>query len=402
MNCLKKVGCRVYQKVMYVASPMLKWRKPELLDFPNGVKDLPKFIKEKGLDNILVVTGATISKMGLVDGLFANLQEQGLNYFVFNKMVPNPTIDNIEDGLKMYNDNKCQAIVAFGGGSPMDCAKGIACRIVRPNKTIQQMKGLLKVGKTIPPFFAIPTTAGSGSETTIAAVVSNSITHEKYAINDPVLIPHYAVLDPTLTIGLPKGTTAATGVDALTHAVEAYVGKANTKETKVMAKDAVKLIFDYLPKAYDDGTDIEARANMQKASYFAGVAFTRAYVGNVHAMAHPLGGFYNIAHGYANSVLLPHVLEFYGNSAHKALAELADVAGISNAGDNEDVKAIKFIQAIKDLNKYMGISDKIEGIKEEDITLMSQRACEEANPLYPVPKIMEVEDFEKIYRKIMV
>jgi alcohol dehydrogenase class IV len=188
-------------------------------------------------------------------------------------------------------------------------------------------------------------------------------------------------------------------MDALTHAVEAYIGGSNTKETKEMAKAAVKLIFENLKKAYDNGEDIEARKNMQLASYYAGIAFTRAYVGYVHAVAHTLGGFYNAPHGLANAVILPYFLEEYGEKVWKSLAELADVAGIEGASDEE--KCANFIKAVKDLNKYMLIPEKLDFIKEEDIPLMAKRADAEGNPLYPVPVLMDRQKLEQMYYKIM-
>jgi len=260
------------------------------------------------------------------------------------------------------------------------------------------MRGLLKVRKKLPPFFAIPTTAGTGSEATIAAVISDTDTHEKYQVNDLVLIPHYAVLDPLLTVGLPKNITATTGMDALTHAVEAYIGNSNTRETKQLAKKAVRLIFDNIETAYSDGNNLPARENMLKASYYAGVAFTRAYVGYVHAIAHALGGFYGIPHGLANAVVLPYVLEYYGSSVHKRLAELADLVGVGLSTDTDGQKATKFINVIKNLNRAMNIPEKIAGVEGKDIPLMAERAWKEANPFYPVPRILSKRDLEELFR----
>ncbi len=399
MNGLKKCYCRTYQKIMYLACFLLPWRKPELLEFDNGVLGLPEFIKNKGIERVLLVTDEGLKNLGLCDGLVNKCAEVGLKCAWYYKAVPNPTIDNIEEALKMYKENDCQAIIAFGGGSPMDCAKGVGARVACPNKQVPQMKGILKVTHKLPPLYAIPTTAGTGSETTLAAVISNPQTHEKYPINDPHLIPQYAVLDASLTVGLPQKITSTTGVDALTHAVEAYIGSANTKETKEMAIKATKLIFENLKKAYDNGKDMEARANMQKAAFYAGVAFTRAYVGNVHAIAHTLGGFYGVPHGLANAIILPIMLDEYGESAYKKLAELADVVGIQGADDAE--KAQKFIQAIKDLNASMNIPKYIENtIKDEDIPTLAKRAEAEANPLYPCPKLFDVDEFQRLYYTI--
>lgn len=398
LNVFQKAWCRTYQGVFKILIPMLPYRKPELIEGVDSVKKLPAKIKELGYDSVLIVTDSVLMSLGLVDGLIEGLKAENVKVSLFDKTVPNPTIDNIEEALSMYNENGCQAIIAFGGGSPMDCAKGVGARVARPNKQIPQMKGLLKVLKKTPTLFAIPTTSGTGSETTLAAVVTNSETHEKYPINDFVLIPHYAVLDPTLTMGLPKHITSTTGMDALTHAVEAYIGNSTTKETREMAKKATKLIFENLTKAYDDGKNLEARDNMQHASFYAGVAFTVSYVGYVHAIAHTLGGFYHVPHGLANSIILPYVLDYYGESAYKKLAELADVVGID--GGSEEEKAKKFIQAIRDMNKYMNIPEKVSGIKEEDIPTMVERALSEANPLYPVPRLMGKEEMTEMFKII--
>ena len=401
MNALQKIWCRTYQTVMKAATPLLPWREPELLEFENGTRGLGAFVRNKGYAKMLVVTGPNVYKKGLADELIRGLEENGVKYALFNRVVNNPTIDNIEEAYALYKAEGCDSIVALGGGSPMDLAKVVGARAAKPNKSVKKMKGLLKIMKRIPDLYAIPTTAGSGSETTIAAVVSDSKTHEKYPINDLSLIPRYAILDPKLTAALPPSTTATTGMDALTHAVEAYIGRSNTKKTKERAEKAVKLIFDNLLKAYEHGDDIEARRNMQRASYYAGVAFTRAYVGYVHALAHALGGFYGTPHGLANSVLLPVVLEYYGESAHKPLARLAEITGICTDKDDDAAKATKFIDKIKEMNALMDIPSNIDGIKPEDVPEMAKRAAAEGNPLYPVPRLLGEDELAKIYGLIM-
>lgn len=401
MNALQKIWCRTYQAVMKAATPLLPWREPELLEFENGTRGLGTFVRNKGYAKMLVVTGPNVYKKGLADELIRGLEENGVKYALFNRVVNNPTIDNIEEAYALYKAEGCDSIVALGGGSPMDLAKVVGARAAKPNKSVKKMKGLLKIMKRIPDLYAIPTTAGSGSETTIAAVVSDSKTHEKYPINDLSLIPRYAILDPKLTAALPPSTTATTGMDALTHAVEAYIGRSNTKKTKESAEKAVKLIFDNLLKAYEHGDDIEARRNMQRASYYAGVAFTRAYVGYVHALAHALGGFYGTPHGLANSVLLPVVLEYYGESAHKPLARLAEITGICTDKDDDAAKATKFIDRIKEMNALMDIPSNIDGIKPEDVPEMAKRAAAEGNPLYPVPRLLGEDELAKIYGLIM-
>ncbi|MBE6716485.1 MAG: iron-containing alcohol dehydrogenase [Ruminococcaceae bacterium] len=401
MSKLFNAYCRVYQKALYVGSFFLDWSKPELIKGAGAVKQLPEAIKAKGLSKVLVVTDKGLMSLKLLDSLFEALGNTGIDYVVFDGVQPNPTIDNIEDAVELYLENGCEGIVAFGGGSPMDCAKACGARIARPDKSVPQMRGLLKVNKKLPPLFAVPTTAGTGSETTIAAVVSNPITHEKNAINDHKLIPKVAVLDPELTVGLPKHITSTTGMDALTHAVEAYIGKSNTFETKKCAQKATKLIFDNLYTAYEDGKDLDARMNMLEASFYAGVAFTRAYVGYVHSIAHNLGGHYGIPHGLANAVILPYVLDYYGSTIYRKLAKLADIAGLDTMGMNKEQKAKLFISEIRAMNEKMGIPSKFEQIKEEDIPVIVERALMEANPLYPVPRIMDKKDCEAVIRQLM-
>lgn len=392
--------CRTFQGTMRLGMKFLNWRVPQLLEGENSLLKLPELIQSLHLKRVLIVTDEGIRKVGLMEPFIEQLTALNISNVIYDKTVPNPTFTNVEEALLLYKNYNCEGIIAFGGGSPMDCAKAVAARLARPDKRLEEMKGLFKVRKEMPPFFAIPTTAGTGSEGTIAAVVSNSETHEKFAIMDPSLVPHYAVLDPLLTVNLPKHITSTTGMDALTHAVEAYIGKSNTEETRKYSREAVILIFKYLTRAYENGADIEAREQMQRASYLAGLAFTRAYVGYVHAIAHTLGGFYQIPHGYANAVILPHVLKFYGTTVTKPLAELANLVGIGKISDSDERKAELFIEAIEQLNKKMSIPTKIEGIDNRDIPVMVKRALEEANPLYPVPKLMNKDEMFYMYQLI--
>ena len=379
----------------------MNWKEPQLLEGEGAVLKLPKLIKDKGLNKILVVTDKGLMGLHLLDPMFEELKAQGIEYSVYDGVQPNPTIPSIEECKDMYIANQCEGIIAFGGGSPMDCAKAAAARVVKPKKSVRKMRGYIKVNKKIPPFFAVPTTAGTGSETTVAAVVTDPETHEKNAISDPCLRPKFAVLDPALTTGLPPHITSTTGMDALTHAVEAYIGKSNVKSTIRYAEDATKLIHDNLEKAYKDGKDIEARDNMLKASFYAGSAFTRAFVGYVHAIAHNLGGLYNTPHGLANAVILPYVLDWYGDKAYKPLSKLADIINITKEDMSVEEKAKAFIAEIRRMNKAMNIPDKFDFIKEEDMSTLVKRALKEGNPGYPVPKIMNEKECEKVIRSFM-
>ncbi|HEY8395721.1 MAG TPA: iron-containing alcohol dehydrogenase [Bacilli bacterium] len=392
--------CRVYQFGFRIAARFLKWRKPKLLSGSGSLLDLPELIKNEGKTKVLIVTDKGIMNSGLTKNLESGLKNKGIDYFIYDKTVPNPTVENVEEAVKVYVENGCEAIIGFGGGTAIDCAKGVGARIARPKKSLNKMKGVLKVGRKIPLLIAVPTTAGTGSEGTLAAVITDSKTHDKYAINDVNLIPHVAVHDPLLTLGLPPQLTATTGMDALTHAVEAYIGKSNTKETRKYAQEAVRIIFSSLEKAYQDGNNLEARLNMLKASYYAGLAFTRAYVGNVHAIAHTFGGFYNIPHGLANAVILPYVLRYYGKTVYKKLGELADLVGITQESDSDERKALLFIEAIENMNARMQIPKKINVPDLDYLDFMIERAYHEANPLYPVPKIFTKEDFRKLYLEI--
>ena len=398
---LRKCYYRLNQKVLKFAMRFMDWSEPELLKGEDAVLKLPSLIKSKNINKVLVVTDKGLMSLKLLDPLFDELKKEGIEYFVFDDVQPNPTIPNIENCKDAYIDNSCQGIIAFGGGSPMDCAKAAAARVVKPKQSVRKMRGYLKVHKKLPPFFAVPTTAGTGSETTLAAVVTDPVTHEKNAIADTSLRPKYAVLDPMLTIGLPPFVTATTGMDALTHAVESYIGKSNVKSTIKYAEEATKLIHENLEKAYVNGKDVEARNNMLYASYLAGNAFTRAFVGYVHAIAHNLGGMYNTPHGLANAVILPYVLKWYGKSAHKKLARLADIIGTTNENMSLEEKANSFINEIIRMNKAMNIPDKFDFIKEEDIPTLVKRALKEGNPGYPVPKIMNAKDCEEVIRSLM-
>ena len=397
---VKKAFFRAYQQTFRVAMCVFDWSEPTLLEGPGSIRKLPEFIKSKGLNKVLIVTDKGLMGLHLLDSLFEELDKAGVEYVVYDGTQPNPSIENIEDARALYVDNNCQGVIAFGGGSPMDCAKAAAARVTNPKISVRKMRGVLKLHHKLPPFFAVPTTAGTGSETTLAAVVTDTATHEKNAINDIRLKPRFAVLDPELTVGLPPHITSTTGMDALTHAVEAYIGKSNVKSTEVYAEKATKMIFENIEKAYTNGKDIEARDQMLKASFYAGQAFTRAYVGYVHAIAHNLGGQYGVPHGLANAVILPYVLEYYGESAHKRLAKLAEIAGVKTTGSDKE-KAEAFIEAIKTLNKNMNIPDGFDMVQEKDIPVIVERALKEGNPLYPVPKIMDKADCEAVIRRMM-
>jgi len=291
-------------------------------------------------------------------------------------------------------------VIALGGGSPMDCAKAIAAAAVK-NVDARKLVGLLRVRKALPPFIAIPTTAGTGSEATVVAVVTDPDKKQKFTIVDPSLVPAVAILDPLLMLGLPAKITAETGIDALTHAVESYIGFYATEQTKAYGYDAVKRIFANLPKAYADGSDIEARRQMSIASFNAGVAFTRASIGYVHAIAHQMGGYYHVPHGLANAVILPHILDFSFENALCRYAELAIAAGLATSDDTQVEAAHKFVAGVKALNETLNIQANFPELKASDIPELARRAVREAYCDYPVPKLMNRTQCEGLLKKLL-
>ena len=397
MNPISKVFCRIFQTVFHLALPILPYRNPKIYDNITGIGQL---LREQKINSVLLITDPILRSAGITAPLEAFLRDQNIRCVVYDKTCPNPTVRNVEEARKLYVDEKCQGLIAFGGGSSMDCAKAVGARVVYPNRSLDQLKGLLRVWRKLPLLIAIPTTAGTGSEVTVTAVITDSEKKHKYTMNNFTFIPPYAVLDPEVTFTLPPSVTATTGMDALTHAVEAYIGGSTSRETRTLALETVKLVFENIETAYRDGTNRPARANMLYAAHKAGIAFSKSYVGYIHAVAHSLGGQYNIPHGLANSVLMPIVLEAYGEAAHKKLHELGIAAGVAGSGDSHREGAEKFIQAIRDLNRRLDIPETLPGIRKEDILQMARHAAKEANPLYPVPVLMSAGELEQFYYKV--
>ena len=398
MNLIQHICCRAYQGVFRAALPFLPYREPEIR---HRCEELPDTLKQHKIKKILIVTDPGVVACGLTAKVTSVLAKEKISYSVYDQTSANPTVRNVEEALALYQKEHCKALLAIGGGSAMDCAKALGARIACPKKTLGQLKGTLHVLHRIPLLIAVPTTAGTGSENTLAAVITDSEKKHKYVLNDFVLIPRYAILDAELTYSLPPHLTATTGMDALTHAVEAYIGRSTTKETREKALLAVKTIYQNIETAYHDGHNHAAREQMLNAAYLAGFAFSRSYVGYVHAVAHSLGGQYNIPHGLANAVLLPEVLESYGSCIHKKLHILGCAAGVCTGQDSIKAGAGKFIASIRTLNKNMGIPDFLSGIQERDIETMSVHAAKEANPLYPVPKLMTRRELEAFYRLML-
>ncbi len=398
MNFVKKIYCRAFQLCFKAAIPFLPYRDPIVV---TSVEKIGSILKKEGFGNPLIVTDKTIRQTAACEKMIKAFERENMRYDIYDKTVSNPTIGNVEEARSIYMKDGHDSLVAFGGGSAIDCAKAVGARVAKSNKTVDKMEGILKIRKKIPFLISVPTTAGTGSEVTVTMVITDEKTRHKFPISDFCLIPSVAVLDPDTTASLPSSIAATCGMDALTHAVEAYIGRSTTKRTRRDALLAIKLIFENLEKVYNDPSDEDARSNMLYASYAAGRAFSTSYVGYCHAIAHSLGGKYNTPHGLANAVLLPYTLEFYGKSVYKKLWEIATNTKLCDKKCSYEDGARIVTEKIKKMNKNMGIGDKIGGICKEDISLLAKYADKEANPLYPVPKLADAKELEKLYYLVM-
>lgn len=398
MNIFKKIYCRGFQICFRIALPILPYRNPIVR---RHISDIPYILMQAKLSNPMIVTDKMLVSLGAIKPLEEGLKENDIKYALFDGAYPNPRISLVEEAATFYKEHGCDSLIAFGGGSPMDLAKAVGVRIARPNTPILKLGGILKVHTKLPTIIAIPTTAGTGSETTLASVLIDDETKRKFCINDFPLIPRIAVLDHTTVATLPPYIAATTGLDALTHAVEAYIGRSTTKGTRRDAMKAVKLIYNHLDGIVNH-TSAKSEKAMLLASHLAGRAFTRSYVGYVHAVSHSLSGAYNMPHGETNAIILPIMLRRYGKTVTKKLAKLSIHIGLGTASEGNDALAEKFIVMVENMNKRYGIPAGIKGIKEEDINTLAKFADKEANPLYPVPVLYGRDELEKIYREISI
>lgn len=398
MNRPKKIFCRCFQSVLRLVLPVLPYRDPLILE---QVCDIPACLKEKKIGRVLIVTDRFLHTSGMLEPLKNTLTTSGIGYVVYDEVTPNPTVLNVETAREKYICEGCQGLIGFGGGSAIDCAKAVGARIARPRLSIPKMKGILKIWLPIPYLIAVPTTAGTGSETTLATVITDHNTSHKFPISDFPLIPRVAVLDPEMTRSLPQHITATTGMDALVHAIEAYIGRSTTGQTRRAALEAARLISENLEIAYEDGCNMEARKNMLHAAYLAGGAFSKSYVGYCHAVAHSLGGQYHTPHGLANAVLLPYVLEAYGDCAYKKYKDIAVAMHLVSADTPDAEAAGMLIAEIRRMNAAMNIPEKLPEIRKEDIPKLAHYADQEANPLYPVPVLMDAIQLEQFYYDVM-
>jgi len=396
----RAVGLPAAKRAAGIVTRLLPIPQPTLMVGPGSSARLGQAVGGFGHRHVLIVTDEVISKLGLLGPLTDALAAGGTEFTVFDEVTPDAPIPVIEKGIEVFSRERCDAIVAFGGGSVMDAAKviGLAAANGRhPRSLVGYFRGL----RGPAPIYAVPTTAGTGSEVTVAAVISDPERERKLVIADTRIVPKMAALDPSLMTGLPKPVTAATGMDALTHAVEAFIGYWNTGFTDRMALSAVSMIYENLPLAYNDGANLAAREKMALASTYAGFAFTRANVGNVHAIAHQLGGKYHTPHGLANAIMLPQVLRFSAPDITGKLAVLAVRAKVGNEGESEAELADRFLDSVEALAASVGIPRHLDALRERDIPALAEAACWEADTNYPVPRRMTQDDCEALLRAVL-
>ncbi|MEZ5569375.1 MAG: iron-containing alcohol dehydrogenase [Halioglobus sp.] len=350
-------------------------------------RQLCEHVLRTGVRRVLIVTDKPLRELGVVDKSIAALMEAGLDLAFYDGVLPDPTFEQVQEGIAVAKQHASEAVVAVGGGSSMDAAKIIAAGATS-DASPRDWIGFGKVKHALLPLYTIPTTSGTGSEATMGAVITNTDTHEKNVISGATLLPLASALDAELITGLPPHITAATGMDALTHGVEAYISTWDRGTRKEDARVAIKLIFDNLVTAYRDGSNTQARNAMAMGAYYAGLAINQVNVGNVHAIAHQLGGLYHIPHGLANALVLPHVLEFCREEAEADLAELAVLVGAGSEGEAPSALAHKFIQAVRDLRTEVGIPDHSDKLKREDFDALASQALAEGFT-YPSPRMLE-------------
>ncbi len=373
-----------------VAVTVLPAPRPIVLLGAGSALRLCDTVSHVGAKRVLIVTDAILAKLGVIDPISARLGELGIESLVFSGVTPDPTVSVVEHGLSMLRSGRCDAVVAVGGGSSIDAAKVMALS-ASTGKTPRDLIGILKARQPSLPLFVVPTTAGTGSEATIGAVISDDVTHQKGIVIDPAVVPLATAIDPVVMQGMPKSVTADTAIDALTHAVEAWVSEFATAETDYWAGSAVRMVLNYLPVAYADGKNLEAREALGLAAHYGGLALNVAGLGYVHAIAHQLGAHYRVPHGRANAIVLPYILDFNREVSEKRFAALARKAGLVDGGSDRQA-ADTFIAHVKQLLKDVNIDTRIPDMDSGDFPAMVEAAFAECHGTYPVPRYMDPED----------
>ena len=398
---LRMLAYRFLKMFMKPVVKLVPQPRPVVFVGPDSAPRLCRLIGEFGFRRVLIVTDAVLVKLGLVAPLRHALVSQGVEVALFDSILPDPTYPVVRQGHAAAVAHRSDAILAVGGGSSIDAAKVIAA-MVTSGKTPEKLLGFFRLTKPMLSLFVVPTTAGTGSEVTVAAMLTDPVRHEKAAVVDPRIVPAAAALDAKLMQGMPPHITAATGMDALTHAVEAYLNVWPNAETAYHSISAVRMIFANLPRAHANGGDLEAREAMALASFYGGLAFTKAYVGYVHAFSHKIGGTYGVPHGQANAITLPYVLDFIKDApyAEARLAELALAIGAGEPGESQSGLAQRFVERVRELNRQVGIPERMAELRSSDVPMIARAAMIEANRDYPVPKVMKLGEAEALLRRM--
>jgi len=374
--------------------------KPTVLSGVGSSIQLTDTISHFGLKKVLIVTDAMLVKLGVVAPIAEALKAKGVEPVIFDGVEPDPSFEVVDAGLATLKQNSCDGVLAIGGGSSIDAAKVMALAGSN-DKSPRELEGKFVAKNPALPLFAIPTTAGTGSEVTVAAVISDKTDGSKKLVLDPKIVPLAAALDPKIMEGLPPHITAATGMDALTHAVEAYIATFATKQTDAYAVAATRMIMNNLETAYSDGSNMAAREAMAQGSFYAGLAFTKAFVGYVHAIAHQFGGKYHTPHGLANALVLPHILEYSKDKVADRLANLAVECGLGERSEGDAALAQKFVDRVWAMNEAMGIPKSLDALQAKDIPEIAKAALHEAHFTYPVPKYMDKSQCQAILHKLL-
>jgi alcohol dehydrogenase len=400
---LRLLAYRLIKPFMWPVSRLVAIPRPTAFVGSGSALRLCHTLGEFGFKRVMIVTDAVLVKLDLIEPIRRALAEQGIDVAIHDGITPDPTYPVLQAGYEAVRAHHSDALLAVGGGSVIDAAKVIGAMAVT-GKSPAKLIGMLKVTRPMLPLFAIPTTAGTGSEVTVAAVVTDPVHHSKSAVIDPKLVPLATALDPALMRGMPKPITAATGMDALTHAVEAYLNRWPHAETRFHCVSAVRMIFANLPRACANGDDLEAREAMALASFYAGLAFTKAYVGYVHAFSHKIGGMYGVPHGLANAITLPYVLDFNLDAplAQQRMAELAVAIGAGVESEPRAALAQRFVDRVRELNRTVGIPEKMESLKPADVPAIARAAMIEAYRDYPVPKNMSLAEAQMLLRRMIL
>ncbi len=396
MHLLEVFLLRMYMRVLKLVTQWVRLDWPGLVEGPGSSLELCRQIAKDGHQRVLLVTDAGLTALGMHEPLCAELRTQGLDVRVYDGVEPDPSIAQVNTGFAVLQEFGAQAVLALGGGSSIDAAKVIAA-MAQNQKTVRDMVGLFKARRGMLPLYVIPTTAGTGSEVTVGAVISDPVAQQKLLIADPKLMPRYAALDGELMCGLPPGMTAATGMDALTHAVEAFLSRNATAETDAYAVSAGRVLFHDLEVAYAHGDDPELRQRLARAAHLAGRAITKASLGYVHAIAHNFGARYHLPHGLANAIVMPHVLDYSLPCCRQRMAAFARACGVSNATDDLEA-ALALISRVRAMNNSFGIPAQVESLKAEDIPAIARAARAEARFLYPVPRYLTQASAEQLIR----